>query len=311
MPLKTPKFWHSDNFLARALLPLSWLYGYGYRLKQQFQKPYTSTLPVLCVGGVVAGGSGKTPVLQALLKLIMEHKIYERPVILTRGYGGILRGLVVVDPSVHTAKDVGDEAMIHAQYANVIVAKNRADGAMLAEMMGADILLMDDGLQNTSLHKDISFLVINSHQSLGNGFLLPAGPLREPLQDALEKCEAVIETGGGHGFDNALKTSMSVISSHNKDISYFGFAGLGHPEKFKQTLIDNGFKLAGFKEFSDHHPYTESDIKKLLHLAGTHRLITTQKDAMRIPAQYQTMIDVLMIELSFDNPEKILEILAP
>lgn len=310
MKWKTPKFWSCDNIFARALLPVSWLYNLGQRLHWHFQKPYKSSLPVLCVGGVVAGGSGKTPVLLALLKIMVEHKRYERPVILTRGYGGTLKGPVLVDLSLHTSKDVGDEALIHAQYANVIVSKNRADGAMMAELMGADVILMDDGFQNASLYKDVSFLVVNSQQSLGNGFLLPAGPLREPWEQAFARCDVIIETGDAGCFKDAITTSTHITSTHNMDLSYFGFAGLGHPEKFKQTLLENGFKLADFQAFADHHPYTENDLKRLVHLAGTHRLITTQKDAMRIPSHYQNMIDVMTIEITFDNPAKILDSLA-
>lgn len=310
MPRNAPKFWQEDGVLAKLLAPLSCLYVLGLRVKENLSKPYKSKLPVICIGGVVVGGSGKTPVLRAVLKTITEQGIYERPVILTRGYGGSLKGPTQVYLGIHTAKDVGDEAITHAAYAPVIVSANRAHGARLAEAMGADVILMDDGLQNTSLHKDISFLVVDSVQGMGNGRVLPAGPLREPYERARKKCAAVIETGGKNIADS-LKTTLSITSNHNKDISYFGFAGLGNPEKFRQTLLQNGFKLAGFKAFPDHHAYTDSDIESLVYLAGRHRLITTEKDAVKISDTYKNQIDVLSIEISFDDPHKIMGLIKP
>lgn len=310
MRLKAPAFWQNNNLISNLLIPASCLYKIGYDFKKRMAKPYKSSIPVVCVGGVVTGGSGKTPVLQAILKLIVTHKLYERPIILTRGYGGKLKGPIVVDTAIHTAQDVGDEAILHAHYANVIVSKNRADGAMMAEMMGADIILMDDGLQNHSLFKHVSFLVMDGAAGLGNGRLLPAGPLREPYDDARQKCAAIIETGA-NTLSDAIKTTLSITSNHNKDLSYFGFSGLGNPKKFKQTLLQNGFKLAGFKAFPDHYAYKDADIQNLLHLAGKHRLITTEKDAVKISDDFKSQIDVLSIELTFQSPQDIVDILRP
>lgn len=289
-------------------MPFSWIYFVGYKLKLKLSKTYKSSLPVICIGGVVTGGSGKTPVLQAVIKLILEKDIYKRPVILTRGYGGKLDGPTQVDVIHHSSDDVGDEALMHTRLAPVIVSKNRSAGAKLAEAMGADVIVMDDGLQNYSLHKDISFLVIDSRQGLGNKHLLPAGPLREPYDMAVKKCVCVIETGE-KTFHESIKTTLHITSNHNMNLSYFGFAGLGRPEKFKQTLLENGFKLAGFKSFPDHFPYSDEDIKSLLKIAGKHRLITTEKDAMRISNDYKHHLDVLTIELIFDDVTKIIGLL--
>ena len=296
MRLKAPFFWTHKGIFARLLLPFSCLYLAVHKLKTKLAKPYKSTVPVLCIGGVVAGGSGKTPVVHAVLALIREHGLFENPVILTRGYGGALKGPTLVDLSVHTAKDVGDEAMLHAAHASTVVSADRAKGAILASMMDADLIVMDDGLQNSSLEKTMSFLVLDKAQGLGNGYVLPAGPLREPIQDAELKCALVIE-----------KTNIRVVSEHNKAKSYYGFAGLGRPAKFKRTLEENGFTLAGFTAFSDHHPYTERDIERLKTLAQGAKLITTEKDFVKIPIRFHGDIDVLRIVHEFYDPAPILD----
>ena len=190
------------------------------------------------------------------------------------------------------------------------MSKNRADGAMMAEMMGADFILMDDGLQNTDLHKDISFLVMDSVYGVGNGQIIPAGPLREPYDLAKSKCAAIIETGG-KSLENSIKTSLEIVSNHDKTKSYFAFAGLGRPEKFKDTLIENGFLLSGFQAFPDHHPYKEHDIESLMKQAENNPLITTQKDFVRIPDIYKPMVDTVIIELTFDKPENIISLIQP
>ena len=224
MPLETPKFWRSKGPIAQLLRPISCLYFMGHKFKSSSAQPYHSKIHVICIGGVVAGGSGKTPVLHGLLKMIRAHGPYENPVILCRGYRGTLKGPSVVDPDVHTAKDVGDEALLHARYAPTIISPDRAAGAKLAEAMGADAILMDDGLQNNSLHKTFSFLVIDARYGIGNGYMLPAGPLREPLQDALAKCSAIISTGGVLEDDYPqaiLATETTVTSTHDKKKHYF------------------------------------------------------------------------------------------
>jgi tetraacyldisaccharide 4'-kinase len=305
MIFKTPEFWQKNTAITYLLSPFSWIYFAGYKIKALFSKPYKSAIPVICVGGVVAGGSGKSPVLQAIVKLLLKDGRYQRPVILTRGYGGILKGPTKVDAAYHSFSDVGDEALMHLPIAPVIVSKDRSAGAKLAEAMGADIIIMDDGLQNFSLQKDLSFLVIDSIQGLRNNRLIPAGPLREPFESAHKKCAGIIETGG-KSINLSIKTTLNIVSNHDKEKTYFAFAGLGRPEKFKETLISNSFRVTGFKSFPDHYPYTHNDIEFLLKAANEAQLITTQKDFVRIPEKFKTYIDVLLIELSFDNEQDFL-----
>ncbi len=312
MPLKTPFFWRYRGILSNTLNVLSYLYLAGYRIKKSLARPYKSRIPVLCVGGIVAGGSGKTPVVHAIISLIRQHQLFENPVILTRGYGGTLRGPTMIDPEVHGAKQAGDEALLHTLHAPTIVSKNRAQGAILAEAMGADVIVMDDGLQNFTLEKTMSFLVIDRRQGLGNGYLLPAGPLREPLAAAVDRCALVIQTNGKGDLPiakHAVTTSIRVISEHDCTLRYYGFAGLGSPEKFKLTLEENGFNLAGFRPFADHHPYRPVDIEFLRRAAGEARLITTEKDFVRIPDAFRDDIDVVSIEQVFDRPDDILRAL--
>lgn len=309
MPHKTPAFWADKNLIATVLRPFSCAYLLGHKIKIKLARPYKSAIPVLCIGGITAGGSGKTPVVHAVTDLIREQGIFENPVILTRGYGGSLKGPTLVDLSVHGAEDVGDEALLHASRAPTIVACNRAQGAMLAEAMDADIIVMDDGFQSNSLEKSLSFLVIDSSQGLGNGYCLPAGPLREPLEEALRRCALVIRTGGESDFPvlekPVAKTVLHIVSSNDHGQSYVAFAGLGHPEKFRRTLEEDGFKLARFVPFADHHPYSRADIAALK--ADGLPLITTEKDFMRIPADDRNGIDVLKISYSFETPQTVID----
>lgn len=310
MPLKTPAFWSKKNIIAAALRPLSCIYLLGHKIKGALAHPYESNLPVLCIGGIVAGGSGKTPIVHAVIDLIREQGIFENPVILTRGYGGTLKGPTLVDLSVHGAEDVGDEALLHASRAPTIVARHRAQGAMLAEAMEADVIIMDDGLQNNSLKKTLSFLVIDSSQGLGNGYCLPAGPLREPFYDALARCSLIIQTGAeGHALPSSDKpvarAGLHIVSANDHGKTYVAFAGLGHPEKFERTLMADGFKIARFIPFADHHPYSPSDMAAMR--ADGLPLITTEKDFVRIPPGARGGIDVLGISYHFETPQVVVD----
>lgn len=299
MPLKTPAFWRTQNLIAQCFRPFSWLYYLGHKINMALANPYQSRLPVLCIGGISAGGSGKTPVLHAVLELLRAGGLCENPVILTRGYGGAMTGPTLVEPGYHDAGDVGDEALLHAMRAPTIIARDRAAGARMAEAMGADMILLDDGLQNAALAKTASILVIDT---IGNGFLLPAGPLREPLADALRKSSCIVQTGMENIKTSkpVFKASVKILSAHDKDKSYFAFAGLGRPEKFRDMLADNGFRLSGFRSFPDHHAYTKSDIISLQQAAGTTALITTEKDWIKIR---DDSIERVEISYTFDDKE--------
>jgi tetraacyldisaccharide 4'-kinase len=308
MPFKTPDFWGQEKSIwTKILSPLSWLYLAGHRLNVKRQKPYTSSLPVICVGNIVAGGSGKTPAVMALIELLNKNGHFHNIHILTRGYGGTLKGPTSLSLTDHTPDDTGDEARLLAQYAQVILSADRPAGAKLAELAGADLLIMDDGLQNPSLSKTLSFLVVDDSFGLGNRRLIPAGPLRESVLDTLNKTDALILIGKNLPFEtdkpvfNAQIKPARILPSNTP---YVAFAGIGRPGKFLKTLQDMKVNLIDFHAYADHHPYSEQDIQKLKERARTSgaTLITTEKDIARLSPSLAEGIETLPISLVFDNP---------
>lgn len=312
MPWVPPTFWKSDNIWAAMLKPASLLYGRIQQSVYHAGAPYVSRLPVICAGNVQLGGSGKTPIAQALCRLVVEKGIARNPVVLLRGYGGRLKGPSLVDCARHSAVDVGDEALLHAHYVPTIIARNRASGARLAEAGGHDLIIMDDGLQNNQLAKSLSFLVFNSAQGLGNEMTFPAGPLRETLASALDKVSGILRVGETLPFETNLPVfdcALSAAGAKNEEQPYLAFCGIGHPDKFRQTLIDHHYNIVHFKAFADHQTYTDEMIDALRREAASlgARLITTEKDAMRI--KDIDGIAVLKIEYRFNAPDALAQLI--
>ncbi len=311
MPLRTPKFWYeSSSFLSNILYPLSVVYLIVHRLYQFLAKktaPYQSSVPVICLGNLVMGGSGKTPTALALYDLVIKKKIAEKPVFLTRGYGGDCVNGMLVDVNKHSYTDVGDEALLLARKGITVASVSRPQGAKVAEKQGADLIIMDDGFQNPSIHKDIKFLVIDTEKPFGNGQIFPAGPLREPIGAAMKRCDGIISIGG------SLKTKLleypafiyPLEPDHDKNRQYIAFAGLGRPEKFKKTLERLNYDVIGWHPFADHHPYKLEEIEALMAEAQSKKamVITTEKDLMRIPKEFHETILTLPIELRFRNED--------
>lgn len=312
MPWIPPTFWKDKNIWAQALIPASLLYGRIQKTLYNSRAPYKSSLPVICIGNVQLGGSGKTPITQALYRLMLDHGLAKNPVILLRGYGGDMKGPVFVSPDTHSAKDVGDEALLHAQYAPTIVSRNRAEGARLAEANGYDFILMDDGLQNNHLAKTLSYLVFNTDQGLGNKLTFPAGPLREVLPEALNKVSGIMCVGHELPFETDLPIhSCRIIApiADNPNKPYVAFCGIGQPDKFLYTLQTHHYHLVDFVPFADHQPYTESMMGTLREQAAAQNatLLTTEKDYMRLPVEWRDGIEVLKITYQFDRPDAIIE----
>jgi len=312
MPLRTPKFWYQKpGVLSLMLTPLSWLYRIGAFLDKSLKNtPYISSIPVICVGNAITGGGGKTPTAIALMKLIKDQNIAKKPVFLTRGYGANNQHARLVDIKADSALHVGDEALLLAQHAKTIVSSNRKTGAKMAEDKGFDLIIMDDGMQNYQLQKNINLLVIDRQIDFGNNKILPAGPLRETLKNVLDKTDAIICIG--RPFQSDLPVFESTIKPENKlkaDKKYIAFAGLALPEKFKNTLLDLKIKLAGWYEFSDHYQYTNNDIKKLKTDAKDNdaNLVTTEKDFVRINNNLRDGIETLPISLEISNPVNLSE----
>lgn len=303
MHLKAPSFWYNDPSLkgrckAALLLPFSLLYLIGHKLHQLAIRPYRASIPVICVGNLVAGGSGKTPTALALMQLVRDHHWAENPCFLSRGYGGSEKGPAFAQRHKHRHHETGDEPLLLARHAPAIVSANRKHGAQWAEHHHHDLIIMDDGLQNPQLHKDIKIVVIDSGSGFGNKFPIPAGPLREPLRCGLKQADAFILIGEDRYNVSSLLPPEKPVFRARLDVpeswladrksSYVAFCGLGRPEKFRKTILKKGLNLVHWETYPDHHDYTRADLEYLDNLAAEKNahLLTTEKDAQRLPADF-------------------------
>lgn len=291
-----PAFWWKSPGAASTLLaPFGTIYGAiaASRLARSGQH---AGVPVICIGNFTLGGSGKTPTAIAVAEILKASG--RKPVLLSRGYGGNLEGPVPVDLHKHTAAQVGDEALLLAQAAPTIVSRDRVAGAKAAQAQGADIIVMDDGLQNPSLVKDLTIAVVDARRGIGNGCVFPAGPLRAPLAAQLPHCQAILFVGEADPTDalfaatrqRALPVFHGELAPDSDalnalaDRKLLAFAGIGNPEKFFATLTQAGMPPAVAKAFPDHHPYTSEEAGDLV-MQAEHaglRLVTTAKDHARI-----------------------------
>jgi tetraacyldisaccharide 4'-kinase len=301
--MHAPDFWQRRGLLAAALAPLGFAYGASVAFKARHAKAFDSGLPVICVGNLTAGGSGKTPLAIAIAELLRAKG--HKPYFLTRGYGGSERGPAMASRG-HSAAVMGDEALLLARTAPTIVARDRAAGARLAQEKGATVLVMDDGHQNFSLRKSLSLVVVDAQAGFGNGYQIPAGPLREPVAQGLARADAVILVGDGAPDLGGYKGP--VLRAHLKPDGeafagkpVFAFAGIGRPEKFAASLEDSGAQLCGSCFFPDHHPYTEDEITQLRAVAGDATLVTTEKDFVRLTTAQREGIRMLKVAAAFDD----------
>lgn len=306
--MRTPAFWASLNLFSTLLSPLSALYGLGRALRPRVS-PKLLPLPVICVGNATAGGAGKTPVALAIGRYAKAQGV--NAFFLSRGYGGRLSGPVRVGDQA--ARDVGDEPLLLARELPTIIARNRVTGAQEALAQGARAIIMDDGFQNDSLAKTLSLLVIDSGAGFGNGLMLPAGPLREPVSRALARADAFVVIGRGACVPalpegKPVLTAQLVPDATARNLAgkrVFAFCGIGRPGKFWETLEALGAEIAGRKSFGDHYAYTAKDIHTLTaQAAKAHALlVTTEKDAARLPADLRARVTPVAVELVFDDPE--------
>jgi tetraacyldisaccharide 4'-kinase len=301
--MRAPDFWGHRGLPALLLAPLGALYGVSVALKTTFAKPFDPGLPVICVGNLTAGGSGKTPAAIAIADRLRAHG--HKPFFLTRGYGGSEKGPAMASRA-HSAAQMGDEALLLARAAPTIVARDRAQGARLAREKGATVLVMDDGHQNFTLRKSLSLVVVDAETGFGNGFQIPAGPLREPVVQGLARADAVILMGNGSpdldGFSGpVLRAHLRVDGEAFTGKQVFAFAGIGRPEKFVASLEDSGAEVMGSCFFDDHHPYTEDEIIELKAVAGEAQLVTTEKDFVRLSVAQREGIRLLKAAAVFDD----------
>lgn len=319
--MRAPDFWLRDGIWPRLLEPAGWAIAGAGLLRRRLATPLKLPIPVICAGNLVAGGTGKTPVALSLgvgLRAVGRNVHF-----LTRGYRGRLAGPVAVDPDRHGAREVGDEALLLAAVAPTMVAHDRAAGARAALARGADLLLLDDGFQNPSLAKDLSLLVVDGATGFGNGRLIPAGPLRESIARGLRRAQAVVVIGPDQaGIAARIGGALPVLGARLapdpgwdalRGRPVLAFAGIGRPDKFFDALAAHGIPLVGRVPFADHHAYAPGELQRLEAAAGRAGavLVTTAKDAVRLPPAFRPRVTVLTVTLRWDDPDAPHRLLAP
>jgi len=305
--MHAPEFWNRDGIAASLLSPLGALYGWSVRARQARAHPFRPRARVLCVGNLTAGGSGKTPIAIALAHALAARSL--KIAFLSRGYGGWLRGPVQVDPAYHSSHEVGDEPLLLAAHGMTIVARDRADGAQLADSLGADILIMDDGFQNFQIAKDVSLVVIDAATGFGNGRLIPAGPLREGVAQGLARADAIVLVGQGAPalppFAGAILHARIVPSAPDalRGRSVFAFAGIGRPQKFFDMLTAIGAQILATQPFPDHHRFTPTELAVLTQTAQNIGAlpVTTEKDFVRLDPVARTHIVPVPVHAAFTD----------
>jgi tetraacyldisaccharide 4'-kinase len=315
--MQAPAFWwrRRPSLAAHLLRPTSLIYGAaaGHRMGLPGER---AGVPVICIGNFTIGGAGKTPAALAVAALLKAHG--QRPFFLSRGYGGSLAGPILVDRHKHRAAEVGDEPLLLARLMPTVVSRDRPAGARLAVEQGATAIVMDDGLQNPSLHKDLAIAVVDGATGVGNGLPLPSGPLRAPLSAQWPRVQAVLIVGGGAPGDEIAREARrqeksvlrgrlvpdSPVAASLRGARVLAFAGIGRPQKFFDTLRGLGATVVVERPFADHHAYSPSDVAALAAQAQAQDLVlvTTEKDRVRL-ADVAGMDAVLAVpvSLAFDD----------
>lgn len=320
--MKTPGFWAKKGVISSVLLPFAYLYQIGYRLRHFITRPKILPVPLICIGNLVAGGAGKTPVALAVGNWAKQHGM--NACFLSKGYGGDAQEPMQVDPYFHPHSTVGDEPLLLARILPTIVAKSRVEGAKFAVEKGYKLIVMDDGFQNPELKPTLSLVVIDAAYGFGNGRTLPAGPLREPPVYGLKRADAVIllSREGQDEYRLDFPANLPVLHAHIRTICQtplagqpvFAFSGIARPEQFFDAVRNVlNADLRETRTFPDHHAFTPTQLAKLAQdaLLQGAALITTAKDAVRLPRALQNEVLVADIDLSWQNEAALGALLAP
>jgi len=318
--VRAPEFWYQPPGVAATFLaPLGWVYGAVVSLRLRLARPWKAPVPVICVGNLVAGGAGKTPVVLDLASRLLARGIDVH--VISRGYGGTEAGPLRVDPDRHGFRAVGDEPLLLAEACPAWVAKDRRAGIEAAVAEGAKVVILDDGFQNPTVVKDLSLVVVDGGAGFGNNRVIPAGPLRESVSHGLARADAVVVMGDGNADVTSQAGDLPVLrgglsptaaSDHLVGHPVVAFAGIGRPAKFFETLRALGSRVKSTSAFPDHHPFTDGDIDSLsarAEAAGA-KLVTTAKDAKRLPPTGKA-IEVLTVAVAWEKETALELLLSP
>lgn len=323
-----PFWWEKPDWRAWALSPFSAVYGFVARWRMQKANPPAIALPVLCVGNLTVGGGGKTPTCVAIIHAARKMKL--KPGVVSRGYGGMVSGARIVDADHDLAAHVGDEPLLIAQHAPVAVSSNRLEAAKLLKDQGVDFIILDDGFQSMRLQTDYNLVVVDARRGIGNGHVIPGGPLRAPLVPQIGLASSVLRIGQGDAADAIVRMAARAGKPIHvaktaparklelKGKRVFAFAGIADPDKFYDSLVDAGAHISLTRNWPDHHFFEDDELTEILNTAeaGELTLVTTEKDAMRLLRGSEAARRVLekalvfKVEVQFDQPDAIAYIIG-
>jgi tetraacyldisaccharide 4'-kinase len=315
-----PFWWKKGGLQAWLLAPVSWIYGAVAGRAMRKARRLEMPVPVICVGNFTVGGAGKTPTVITLARAAKAKGL--KAGVLSRGYGGSMDRTVVVDPGHHRARDVGDEPLLIAREALTVVSRKRVEGARLLVSQGCDLIIMDDGFQSAKLHFDYALMVVDTMRGIGNGYIVPAGPVRAPTGLQLKFATALLKVGSGNAADPfirmAARSGKPVFEASIRPVAppdiggcpVLAFAGIADPEKFFRTVESLGAVIAVRQPFGDHQHLTEDEIGDMLATASRENLeiVTTAKDAVRLIGRHGRAAEllekarVIEVEMAFDSP---------